>query len=160
MFEILGNIGDFLGGIGVVVTLIYLATQIRQNTTSNLTASYQAAVSSISDLSRAIGLDPQACSIMARGSTDRDGLPPDDRRQFDLLMTAMFRNFENIHFQYDNGAISDEVWTGWAARIASNVAPPGARDWWQDHAPAYSLPFRRFIDSNSPSEQPADIFRS
>ena len=31
MLEDLGNIGDFLGGIGVVVTLIYLALQIRQN---------------------------------------------------------------------------------------------------------------------------------
>ena len=30
--EMLGNIGDFLGGIGVVITLIYLAAQIRQNT--------------------------------------------------------------------------------------------------------------------------------
>ena len=32
MLEDLGNIGDFLGGIGVVVTLVYLAYQIRQNT--------------------------------------------------------------------------------------------------------------------------------
>ena len=28
----LGNIGDYLGGMGVVITLIYLARQIRQNT--------------------------------------------------------------------------------------------------------------------------------
>ena len=30
--DALGNIGDFLGGMGVVVTLVYLAAQIRQNT--------------------------------------------------------------------------------------------------------------------------------
>ncbi len=29
MIEALGNIGDFVGGIGVVVTLLYLAVQIR-----------------------------------------------------------------------------------------------------------------------------------
>ena len=29
--EDLGNVGDFVGGIGVIVTLIYLALQIRQN---------------------------------------------------------------------------------------------------------------------------------
>jgi hypothetical protein len=27
-----GNIGDLVGGLGVVITLIYLAVQIRQNT--------------------------------------------------------------------------------------------------------------------------------
>ena len=30
--EILGNLGEFVGAIGVVVTLVYLAYQIRQNT--------------------------------------------------------------------------------------------------------------------------------
>ena len=29
--EALGNLGDFVGGIAVVVTLIYLALQVRQN---------------------------------------------------------------------------------------------------------------------------------
>ena len=30
--QLLGNYGEFVGAIAVVVTLIYLATQIRQNT--------------------------------------------------------------------------------------------------------------------------------
>ena len=30
--EVLGNLGDFVGGIAVVLTLIYLAVQIRENT--------------------------------------------------------------------------------------------------------------------------------
>jgi hypothetical protein len=32
VLEDLGNLGDFLGGIAVIATLIYLAIQIRQNT--------------------------------------------------------------------------------------------------------------------------------
>ena len=32
--DALGNLGDFIGGIGVLATLIYLASQIRQNTSS------------------------------------------------------------------------------------------------------------------------------
>ena len=39
--EDLGNIGDFLGGIGVVITLIYLAGQLRQNTNALRSASYE-----------------------------------------------------------------------------------------------------------------------
>jgi hypothetical protein len=41
MIENLGNIGDFIGGVGVVITLIYLATQIRQNTRSLRLSSLQ-----------------------------------------------------------------------------------------------------------------------
>lgn len=43
MFESLGNIGDFIGGIGVIITLIYLAYQIRQNTNSIRVSSFHAA---------------------------------------------------------------------------------------------------------------------
>ena len=32
MIEALGNFGDFIGGIAVVITLLYLSHQIRQNT--------------------------------------------------------------------------------------------------------------------------------
>lgn len=32
MLDALGNVGDPLGGAGVVVTLIYLAIQLRRNT--------------------------------------------------------------------------------------------------------------------------------
>ena len=32
--DTLGNLGDFIGGVGVIATLIYLASQIRQNTAS------------------------------------------------------------------------------------------------------------------------------
>ena len=41
--DALGNIGDFLGGIGVVITLVYLAGQIRQNTRSVRISAFQAA---------------------------------------------------------------------------------------------------------------------
>ena len=31
----LANLGEFIGGVAVLVTLIYLAVQVRQNTLSN-----------------------------------------------------------------------------------------------------------------------------
>ena len=49
MLNPLGGIGDFLSGLGVIVTLIYLAIQIRHNTKSARTQSYQAAIAAISD---------------------------------------------------------------------------------------------------------------
>ncbi len=45
MIENLGNIGDLIGGVGVFVTLVYLATQVRQNTRSHRLASIQQIIS-------------------------------------------------------------------------------------------------------------------
>ena len=64
MLDDLGNIGDLVGGIGVVATVIYLAVQIRHGTASTRSASYQAVVSAISDWSRAIGSDENTARIL------------------------------------------------------------------------------------------------
>ena len=39
IFEHLGNLGDFIGGIAVVITLIYLTSQVRQSSAAIRTAS-------------------------------------------------------------------------------------------------------------------------
>ena len=44
--EDLGNIGEFVAAIAVVVSLLYLAIQIRQNTKTVRTSTYQAILDS------------------------------------------------------------------------------------------------------------------
>ena len=41
---LLGNSGEFVGAIAIVVTLIYLAVQIRQNTSAVRASSFQSGV--------------------------------------------------------------------------------------------------------------------
>jgi len=52
--EDLGNIGEFVGAIGVVASLIYLALQTRQNTRAVRVASFRQISESISALSLSI----------------------------------------------------------------------------------------------------------
>ena len=58
MIESLGNIGDFVGGIGVIVTLVYLASQIRQNSRSVKAASAQAVLSALAQSISSVAAAP------------------------------------------------------------------------------------------------------
>jgi hypothetical protein len=49
VLEALGNIGELLGGIGVVVTLLYLAGQIRQDSRSLKASSGQSVLQALSE---------------------------------------------------------------------------------------------------------------
>ena len=151
MLEALGNIGDFIGGIAVVITLIYLAIQIRQNTRSTRTQSWQAAVASVSDWSLEIGRDPEATRILQEGSADFDALSQIERGQYSLLMNAFIRNCENIHYQYSKGAIDESTWSGWAERTIATLDAPGARAWWEISYSAYSPEFQAFVRDAKPS---------
>ena len=48
--EDLGNIGEFVAAIGVIISLIYLAVQIRQNTSAVATATYESTMTGFNDI--------------------------------------------------------------------------------------------------------------
>ena len=150
--EFLGNIGDFIGGIGVIVTLIYLALQIRQNTVATRADSYQAVVSSASDWSRELSLNAEICEILQRGAEDYNALDVVERLRFNLAMSSYFRNMENLHLKFRAGAVDASVWSGWASRTRAFMLPPGTQAWWALNATAYSSDFRAFIAA--PGEHP------
>ena len=149
--DALGNVGDLLGGIGVVITLLYLAAQIKQNTRSARTQSWQAAVASVCDWSRQVGMDPLSTQIVQAGSANIEALSDLEWAQFNLLMNSFLRNCENIHYQYLSGSIEESTWSGWAQRTHSLLAPPGAQAWWTSQSGAYSPEFQRFIGEAKPS---------
>ena len=149
MLDALGNIGDFVGGIAVVVTLLYLAHQVRQNTKSTHSASYQAIVSSMSVFSREMAFEENRSDLFIQGLLRPEELSESQQIRFSLLMTSYFRSLENIHFQYQSHAIPDDVWEGWAYRIASSVQTPGCRAWWQKEQRAYSGRFRKHINEEA-----------
>ena len=151
MLDALGNLGDFVGGIAVVITLIYLAVQIRLNTRSTRTQSWQAAVASVSDWSREVGMDPESVRIIQLGSADFDALSEIESAQFNLLMNSFLRNCENIHYQFTNGAIDESTWSGWAQRTMSVLEPPGAQAWWRITCDAYSPEFQEFVRKSKPT---------
>ena len=146
MIEALGNIGDFVGGFGVIITIIYLAIQIRSNTESNRNNAYQGVVQNISSWTTSVAMDPEITRIINIGAEDRSRLNRDECSQFDLLYTSLFRHYENIHYQYTSRAIGDESWIGWESRIRGTIEPPGIAEVWRDQRLAFSPRFRRFLE--------------
>jgi hypothetical protein len=76
MLDAPGNIRESPGGVGVVITLVCLAAQIRQKTKSSRAESYQAAVAALSDWTRDLGMKPESSRILEAGSRDFEALQP------------------------------------------------------------------------------------
>jgi hypothetical protein len=133
MLDALGNIGDFVGGIAVVVTLLYLAAQIRQNTSALRTASRQA----ISDGYRAsnrLRLDPATGIAWSRGLRSFGDLPFADRHVFSTLIVDEALFFQGAFALYESGQLDDSTYQAYLAWFAAIVATPGGRLWWEEIA--------------------------
>ena len=144
----LGNVGEFLGALGVIASLIYLGIQIRQNTRSVRASTFHGAASRAADLTRAIAEGKELAHIYRRGMVGLDQLEDDDDvLRFMMLLSTMFRQFEDLFFQYRAGTISSESWDAWRYSLRLQISNPGFSPFWDLRRLAFTESFRRFVDA-------------
>src|SRR5690606_22231432 len=110
MLEDLGNIGEFVGALGVVISLVYLARQMRQNTLSVRAASFNSMIQNSIRLLEHSFRDPEFSAFLARAEADPDTLTPEERLRWDSYMTAVYRHFGNLVYQFRVGALDEQMW--------------------------------------------------
>ena len=130
ILDTLGNLGDFIGGIAVVVTLIYLAAQIRQNTSALRTASRQAIASGYRESNR-LRLDPATGLAWAKGLTSFPKLPFEERNLFGTVMIDEALFFQGAFAIYESGQLEASTYSAYLDWFASIVATPGGGAWWE-----------------------------
>ena len=145
MLQQLANLGSLIGGIGVLLTVVYLAVQLRVVIRTTRGATYQAVVGAISDWTRDIGIDSNAARILLAGLQNPTLHSVEEAFQFNLMLTSVVRNFENIHYQYLTGGITNETWSGWCSRIQTMMQMPGVSAWWGSNKQFYSSQFGEFV---------------
>jgi len=110
-WEAIGALGEIVGAGAVVVTLIYLAGQVRQATRATRAASFQAASALEQEFLLSVGQDPGTARTWAAFMFgDPTTLSDDERAQGFFLMASILRRLENFHQQHLLGTISLEAW--------------------------------------------------
>lgn len=143
----LANIGEFIGGIAVIVSLIYVALQIRQNTKTIRGSTLQQNTDFWGDLFLRLA-QPELASIYSTGMRGNADISPITFTQFNCLARSMFLGFENQYFQYQNGILDPESYLGYERIIAAQILSyRGFRIYWEQNRPYYSPRFVRHIDT-------------
>ena len=140
----LGNLGEFVGAIGVVGSLLYLAVQIRQNTRSLRASTHHASVVAGNAVQLAFA-GAEAAKITLKAGRAYDELTLDERFQFTMLMRAFFSFEEDVYIQFREGLIDRAFWDARARILTDVLRQPGIRDWWTKNCFAYSAGFQEAV---------------
>ncbi len=124
-----GALGEVLGAIAVVVTLIYLARQIREN-------SRQVRVSSITSINHLINeaWDPvygndRNIRVWTTGLRSPLELGEEDLALFHLFMTRLINVLETAVAQHAYDVLTTDQFRKYAVRLNSLLATPGGEHW-------------------------------
>lgn len=104
----LGNLGEFVSSIAVVVSLIYVAIQIRQNSRETRLASQQRALEASRDMIARMATK-EATDLFVKGAAEPESLTDAEILQLRLLRSAQLRNIENAYLMHLEGVIDANV---------------------------------------------------
>jgi hypothetical protein len=134
--DALGNLGDFIGGIAVVITLIYLALQVRQNTAALRTASRQTIVAGYREHVR-LGLHPGLDKAVRAGLSSYTDLPQEEQTLFDVEFNDHTLFFQSTFALHEAGTLEDETYNAYLDFFAACILTPGGTEWWAIGSPFY-----------------------
>lgn len=134
----LGNLGEFLGAMGVIVSLVYLAKQMQQNTTSVRAASFNSMVQNSIRLLEHAFIDSEFAGFLHKAEADPSALSPEEKVRWDSYMTAVYRHFGNLVYQHRVGALDQEMWMSYERTLNHHLRVPSWRDWFHDQKELFS----------------------
>lgn len=145
--DFLGNIGEFVGAVGVIVSLAYFSVQLRQNTKALKASSYQEISHNSRELLELLIADGSMAEIFTRG---REGgievLSPVERVRWHSMLLAIFRHWDNLFYQYRNDMLERELWKSYQHVIRGYMSDVGFQEWWEQQREGFSLSLQELIN--------------
>jgi hypothetical protein len=118
-WDAIGALSELIGAVAVVLTLAYLASQIRQNTKMMSAQAYQSRSDALMDLSMRVAESETLSSIQTRVLLRKGGtvqfddeainsLTPTEYAQFRNYLIANVHRMDNLLKQYELGYLDEE----------------------------------------------------
>ena len=136
-WEAVGAVGELVGGLAVVLTLVYIAFQVRQsrtqldqNTRALEASTYYAVGDGFIKWWSLVSQDEALASLWQRGIA-AESLNSADKLRFHSMAMILFTTLENNVHQNQLGSINRntlEIAKGSWERILKS---PGGKDWWK-----------------------------
>jgi hypothetical protein len=146
-WDAIGAIGEIVGAIAVVATLLYLAAQTRINTNAVKTSTFFEANESLAEMQLRLIENPDLFQIMVRAQRGEVDFNEEDWLRFDYIYRSLSNRFEAMDIQYREGFVDKRMWQkrmGTFKWIVSNI--PAAKKWWAMEK-EFGIQDERFIES-------------
>ena len=150
----LANLGQIIGALAVVISLIYVALQIRQNTNAVRSAMAQTVHEHFAKWYHLVAADDELAQIVARGLRDYASLPEKERVRFVAAFMAFLSYSQNAFLKGREGLLAQPLWRGWELVIMNLVCAPGGKTFWKERAYMFGDEFRRYIDNDVMKREP------
>jgi hypothetical protein len=142
----LANIGSFISGVAVLISLIYLALQIRQASHHTQAAMHGARSAAINTYIQQIANDPVLLDVVLRGNAGDPSMDRLESWRYCYVWLAVMSGYEDQFYQHKNGMVDDARHKSFVNTITWRFQEPGFRAAWSIIGASYGAEFVSFMN--------------
>jgi len=142
-----GALGEIVGAVGVVVTLAYLALQIRRNTQTIRTAAVNATNIALREPRQSIFGTEEMTHIFLTGNKNPEELDEVSLLRYRLVMQNVVDAMLETYSQTSITNFSPETWATQGVTLVERILITTGGQWfWEAYADTYPPSFRAEVD--------------
>ena len=142
---------EIIGGVAVVVSLLIVAYEIRQNTTALQVTAMQESTSILREQVMILATNPDLSRLMG---SDFDSLDPDEQRRVKWSSRSFWFGYQGQYRQWQIGLLPDDEWSTWFRIICVNYRnntgeeATGGSPLWPSSRPLLMTDFVNYVESS------------
>jgi hypothetical protein len=144
-WDAIGAIAEAIATVGVVISLVYLGIQIRNQTAESKLAAGNELANQLNNVYATISDNADLAALYYRGLSDFVSLSPPERVQLSSYLNRQLRIVEATFHQQGQGRIHMTLWSGLDRAIQDLCRYPGMKQWWKTREHWFSSEFREHI---------------
>jgi len=148
------SIGNLIGSATVLISLVYLALQVRQAEHNQQASIRQGRATRVVDIILAAG-DPAYADALRKGTAGTADITAAEFAQFTSIYGAYLASAEDTFLQYREGLLSEATFASFRESWRRTLAQPGVRALWILRCHGFEAGFSAFMDSLMSEAPPA-----
>lgn len=143
--EIAASIAEIAAALGVIVSLVYLATEISGNTNALRAQAHDNLLNQFNQPIYMTIEDPELGTIVRRGNADPESLTDDEWTRYRDYLLVAFNAWEYGYYLDQDGSVPRSLWEGGNAFFSDYAATkPGAKKFWKELGFVFAEPFHSY----------------
>ncbi len=124
-----GALGEVIGALAVLITLIYIARQLRQANLASESAAIQSFFSATESINRDARILPRG--VLARGLSSWASLSPDEQIVFSHYLLEVASKIHMGYRLHRRGVLDDSTYESWESAFLAMIREPGGAECWK-----------------------------
>src|SRR5262245_39305364 len=149
-------VAQIVGGIAVVLSLLYVGVQIRQNTKATMMTAAQNLQATIGKIEELMITDPDFSELVLRAS-QREAMSPIDAWRTTLMSRNVLRTWQTAHYMFRTGLLDRALWEPQAVLLAGLMTQDrGLQDHFKRERASLDPVFVGYVDKICKNAVPFD----